>query len=91
MKSFPHKMKSFVIDGSKHDFHSEINKNLCPKFKRYGKNYNAFVDILRGGFGEFQEDESVEITVINSVKLNKIYQKILKESIIEQGHIINFI
>ena len=83
--------KKFTLDGSVKDFHSEIYNILCPKFRRYGRNYNAFVDILRGGFLEFEEDESVEITILNSEKLNNTFIEILQESIIEQGHIINFI
>jgi hypothetical protein len=83
-------MKLFILDALEKDFHLEINKKLCPKFKRYGKNLNAFIDILRGGFGEFEEDESIEITIINSSKLNKIYKEILDQSIIDQGHLINY-
>lgn len=80
-----------MIDGSKKDIHSEFGKKLCPKFRGYGKNMHAFIDILRGGFGSFDEDESVEITVINSDKLLKCYKTVLHNSIEEQGHVINFV
>jgi RNAse (barnase) inhibitor barstar len=83
-------IKSFILDASEKDFHLEINKKLCPKFKKYGKNYNALCDILYGGFGEFELNESIEITIMNSNKLNKMYKEIFQNSIIEQKHVINF-
>ena len=30
-------IKSFILDASEKDFHLEINKKMCPKFKKYGK------------------------------------------------------
>jgi hypothetical protein len=54
--------KVFSIDGLKcnslRDFYNEIGKLLVEDDK-WGKNWNAFIDILRGGFGKTQYLEPI--------------------------------
>lgn len=67
--------KSFILDVSKvkttDDFFDEVHRVLCPDFKSFGRNWNAFIDILRGGFGPFEENESVEIILQGIKKMKK--------------------
>ena len=57
--------KIFTINGrninSYDEFHDEVQSVLCPKFKHYGRNWHAFNDILRGGFGTFELGEKIII------------------------------
>ncbi|MHA1186827.1 MAG: barstar family protein, partial [Candidatus Heimdallarchaeota archaeon] len=50
--------KIFIINGqninSLEEFHDEVQNVLCPKFTKYGRNWHAFNDILRGGFLSFE-------------------------------------
>jgi RNAse (barnase) inhibitor barstar len=61
--------KHFIIDGekmqNKMEFYNEIHRVLCPKFAGFGKNLDAFVDILRGGFGNFSYGEPIIIEFKN--------------------------
>ncbi len=47
--------EQIIIDGAKTatliDFYDEIQKLFCPNFKAFGRNMDALVDVLRGGFG----------------------------------------
>lgn len=58
-------IKVFTLDGhninSISEFHDEIQNVLCPSFKHYGRSWNAFNDILRGGFGSFEFGEKIII------------------------------
>ena len=58
------KRKKFIIDGSKikdlDSFYTEAGKVLCPNFK-WGRNLNAFDDILRGGFESFEYEEPIDL------------------------------
>mmetsp|Transcript_21597 Transcript_21597/g.47266 ORF Transcript_21597/g.47266 Transcript_21597/m.47266 type:complete len:134 (+) Transcript_21597:210-611(+) len=60
-------VKLFVLDLSKVynmlDFHLAVRSALCPQFPGYGKNLDAFVDILRGGFGSFEYKEHIRLHV----------------------------
>ena len=58
------------------DFYSEVQRVLCPDFKKIGRNLDAFVDVLRGGFGTFNLGEEIEITIRN----RKFARKHLPES-----------
>jgi RNAse (barnase) inhibitor barstar len=57
--------KHFIIEGKRiHDrtgFYDEIHLVLCPKFSGMGYNLDAFVDVLRGGFGAFDRGEKIII------------------------------
>ena len=76
--------KIFIINGhninSLEDFHDEVQNVLCPKFKKYGRNWNAFNDILRGGFLSFELDE--KITII--FKYKRYVEKRLGEGFLNQ-------
>ena len=67
--------KSFILDVSvvktTDDLFDEVHRVLCPDFKGFGRSWNAFVDILRGGFGTFEENESVEIILKGIKKMKK--------------------
>ncbi len=67
--------KSFVLNvhGVKtvDDFFDEVQRVLCPDFKGFGRSWNAFNDVLRGGFGTFEENESVEIVLQGTKKMRK--------------------
>ena len=68
--------KSFILDvdtvRSMDDFYDEVHRVLCPNFKSFGRNWSAFKDVLRGGFGAFEENESIEI-VLKGIKKLKMY------------------
>ena len=49
-------------------FYDEVQKSLCPKFSDFGRNIDAFNDILRGGFGTFEYGEKVTIEWLDSDK-----------------------
>ncbi len=61
--------KIFIMNGrnisSIEEFHDEVQNVLCPKFTRYGRSWNAFNDILRGGFGTFELGEKIIIIFKN--------------------------
>ena len=53
-------MKEFILDGNNFDnlegFYEEIDKLFTKDLKwKTGHNYDAFNDLLRGGFGVFDE------------------------------------
>ncbi len=62
-------MKQFQIDGKNFNnlsqFFNEIGSNLVEK-NNWGKNWNAFNDILNGGFGATEYEEPFELIWINS-------------------------
>lgn len=66
----PDAMKTFVLDGSKvdslSDFYDEVQRVLCPSFRGFGRNWHALRDVLRGGFGTFEEGEPVTV-LLNGV------------------------
>ncbi|NHJ85580.1 MAG: hypothetical protein FK734_08970 [Asgard group archaeon] len=57
--------KTFILDcqniNSLEDFHDEVERILCPEFDFYGRNWDAFNDILRGDFGSFDSDENITL------------------------------
>ena len=63
------KKKKFEIDCNNiynlNDFYNEIVKNLCAQFYGFGRNLDAFEDILRGGFGSFEFKEPIKIIFLN--------------------------
>lgn len=57
-------MKRLVLDGaafnSVDSFYSRVQEVLCPGFA-WGRNQNAFNDLLCGGFGVFDVGDEVEL------------------------------
>ena len=68
-------IKEFTIDGqnmqSREHFYDEVARVLCPEFKHFGRNLDAFNDILRGGFKAFDLGESIILHFINKKKAIK--------------------
>ncbi|MHC5083839.1 MAG: barstar family protein [Planctomycetota bacterium] len=65
--------KKFEIDGSSFNdlksFYDEVEKVLCPNLDfRWGRNLNAFNDILLGGFGSFEPEETIDLVWKDSGK-----------------------
>ena len=67
--------KTFTLNGhninSLKEFHDEVKNVLCPKFTKYGRNWHAFNDILRGGFLTFELDEKITIVFKNKRYVEK--------------------
>jgi RNAse (barnase) inhibitor barstar len=65
-------MKSFVINGNNFSdlssFFDEVENVLTDKTSEFGRNFDAFNDVLRGGFGKYDYNESVELIWKNSKK-----------------------
>lgn len=53
------------------DFWDEIHRILCPNFKHFGRNWDALVDILRGGFGVFELGEEITLVIAHSKTARK--------------------
>jgi RNAse (barnase) inhibitor barstar len=65
--------KRFIIDGSKFDtlktFYDEVERVLCPNLDfQWGRNMDAFNDILAGGFGTFEYNEPIDLVWKNANK-----------------------
>jgi hypothetical protein len=64
--------KTFVISGNNfstlNEFYDEVQKVLTNNFKEFGRNLNAFNDILRGGFGRYEYGEKITLIWENSNK-----------------------
>ena len=63
-------MKEFVVDGNNFDdlegFYCEIDRLLTKNLSfKTGYNYEAFDDLLRGGFGVFDLGEPILIKWVN--------------------------
>lgn len=67
--------KIFIIDGNNFktldEFYDEVQKELTNNFKEFGRNLDAFNDILRGDFGKFEYGEPIKIVWKNSEKTKK--------------------
>lgn len=67
-------MKRFVIDGNAFDslesFYDHVGPLLCPGFP-WGRNLDAFNDILYGGFGTLDVGEAIELVWKDSAKSRK--------------------
>jgi len=65
------KYKVFIIDGDNFntldEFFDEVQRELIGNFKEFGRNLDAFNDILNGSFGKF-DDELIKIIWKNSEK-----------------------
>lgn len=57
------KVKKFILDGKNfsniEDFYDEAQKVLTDDFKGFGRNLDAFDDILYGGFGKFESEKII--------------------------------
>jgi RNAse (barnase) inhibitor barstar len=66
------------IEGSKimdlESFYNEIHALFCPKFNYFGRNLDALVDVLRGGFGVFPLGDKVDI-IWKETKANRNLSK----------------
>jgi|SRR3989344_6027732 len=71
------KLKEFLIDGKNFSnlkgFYEEVEKSLTMETKDFtmGRNLNAFNDILSGGFGKFEYEESIILIWKNLEKSKK--------------------
>ena len=72
-------LKEFVLDGrnmkSVELFYTEVERVLCPSLKKMGRNLHAFRDVLRGGFGAFDEGEQIQIRISNKKQMRKHLQE----------------
>ena len=79
--------KKFIINGKKFSdmtgFYNEVQLVLTKKFMGFGKNLDAFDDILYGGFGKFDENEEIVLIWKNFDKSRKELPKTLLENLIK--------
>ena len=72
-------MKEFILDGknmtSVENFYQEVQRVLCPSFSKMGRNLHAFRDVLRGGFGAFDEGETIQLWIIHKKHMKKHLQE----------------
>ncbi|MFX0107190.1 MAG: hypothetical protein ACFE7R_02810 [Candidatus Hodarchaeota archaeon] len=50
---------------TQNEFYNEVQRVLCPQLKRMGRNSDAFRDVLRGGFGAFEEGEEIRVRFLH--------------------------
>lgn len=48
---------------TKDEFWDEVHQVLCPSLKHFGRNWDAFIDILREAFGSFEYGENIIIKI----------------------------
>ena len=81
------KIKKFIIDGKNfHDlrgFYDEVVKVLTNNFKGFGRNYDAFDDILYGGEEPFEFKEKITLIWRSFEKSRKELPKEFLENILE--------
>ncbi|TCZ79377.1 hypothetical protein E0485_05815 [Paenibacillus albiflavus] len=77
--------RSFLIDGDNFSdfqgFTREFSKNVLSNKHIWNGSLDALNDILRGGFGDIEEDDEIEITWKNS---NKSIKDLGYEEIIQR-------
>lgn len=81
-------LKSFVLTGSssRYDFYDEVEIKLCGVNSGFGRNLDAFRDVLIGGFGDLnfiKSDVTINIYIKNSKLLDNKIIEILNDSIEE--------
>ena len=87
--------KIFLINGDNFSdldgFLLETEKVLCNEGFRSGRNLNAFIDLLRGGFGKFEYEEHIQLIWKNSASSMKNLGEELFNDIVgyikEQPHV----
>ena len=71
--------KEFILDGknmsSVENFYQEVQRVLCPSGLKMGRNLHAFRDVLRGGFGAFDEGETIQVRIIHKKPMKKHLQE----------------
>lgn len=81
------KTKHFIIDSKRfstvEEFYEEIKTVLTSDFKSFGRNLDAFDDILYGGFGKFSKDEKITISWKNFVKSQEDLPNVFLKEILE--------
>lgn len=90
-------MKTYELNGNTfhelNSFYDEVIHELCPDFEGFGRNYDAFDDVLYGGFGTYEYEEPIELHWKNSNKskydLGTDYDTLVE--IIKSHHHIDFI
>lgn len=64
--------KKFIINGNNFsnldEFYNEVEKVLTKDLKEFGRNLDAFDDILWGGFGKFEYEEPIALIWKNAEK-----------------------
>jgi hypothetical protein len=72
-------MKEFTLDGARMTsvdaLYDEVQRVLCPGFSGFGRNWDAFRDVLRGGFGAYELNENIGIRIISKKKAKKTLPK----------------
>ncbi len=62
-------VKEFVLDGrhvtSVDSFYDEVQRVLCPGFIGFGRNLDAFNDVLRGGLGAFDDGAQIRLRIVH--------------------------
>lgn len=88
--------KTVIINGDNFSdmktFYGEIGNVLTKNIDwKIGQNLNAFNDLLRGGFGVFEYEESVKIIWINFLKSKQTLGVEMTDTLLgiiaEHGHI----
>ena len=67
--------KRFVLDCNQKDSNAwwqHVTNVIAPGFTGFGKNLDAFADILRGGFGSFAEGEAIIVVLHHTKKLDRV-------------------
>jgi RNAse (barnase) inhibitor barstar len=86
-------VKEFTLDVTDvkdlNGFWDQVNKVLCPNFSDFGRNLDAFDDILQGGFGVFDEEEHIKLHIKGAANGEKVIEKwnLIKEIIEDNDHI----
>lgn len=83
---FMDSQRKFILEGKKMgseiEFWDEIQRVLCPNIKEFGRNWNAFSEILNGGLGKFKNKQPIRIQIrdrkMAQKNLGKIYKRMVK-------------
>ena len=63
------------------NFYKEVERVLCPSLKKMGRNLHAFRDVLRGGFGAFDEGETIKLWIVHKKHMKNHLQEAFVNSI----------
>ncbi len=81
------KTKRIVINGKNFSdvegFYDEVQSVLTKDFKEFGRNLDAFDDLLYGGFGKFNENEKIILVWKDFYKSKKELPSEFLKNIIE--------
>ena len=81
-------INEYIVDGNafsdEKGFYDEIERKLTNGLDwKIGRNLNAFNDVLRGGFGEFECEEKIILHWRNIKRSEKLLNKSFYNSVIE--------